>query len=225
MESRIRGLLPLLTIVIPVMAVALVATRLGDFPAARAAVEVMRAGAGEWWAVPLFVALYVLFTVLFVPVGLLSAAAALTWGWKVGATIELVTCTLASLVPYFAARRGLAGWVERRIAREHVPALESPFNLLLLRLVPVVPYAALNYIAGATRVRTRDYVLTTFVGSLPSTFLFAYFVDMMAGAALGVVTHVKIAAVCAAVAVLAIAARLLMKRLGPREPEELRDRN
>ncbi|HVG25424.1 MAG TPA: VTT domain-containing protein [Thermoanaerobaculia bacterium] len=213
MESRIRGLWPLAAMVIAVVAVALVATRLGDIPAARAAIDAMRAGANAWWAVPLFVALYALFTVLFLPVGLLSAAAALTWGWKLGATIELLTCTAVSTLPFFIARRGLAPWIERRIAKQHVPALESPFTLFLLRVVPVVPYVALNYIAGATRVRTRDYVLTTFFGILPSTYLFAYFVDTMAGAAVGVVTHAKIAAVCVLVAVMAIVTRLAVRRL------------
>lgn len=213
MESRVRALLPLLLMMLAVVAVALVATRLGDVPAARAAVATMRSGADEWWAVPLFVALYALFTVFFLPLGLLSAAAALTWGWKIGGTIELLTCTVASTIPFFVARRGLAPWIERRIAKEHVPALESPFTLFLLRVVPLVPFVALNYIAGATRVRTRDYVVTTFFGILPSTYLFAYFVDTMAGAAVGVVTHAKIAAVCALVAVAAILTRLAMKRL------------
>jgi len=213
MESRVRALLPLLLMTIAVVAVALVATRLGDIPAARAAVETMRSGADEWWAVPLFVALYALFTALFLPVGLLSAAAALTWGWKVGGTIELLTCTVVSTIPFFIARHGLAPWIQRRIAKEHVPALESPFTLFLLRVVPLVPYVALNYIAGATRVRTRDYVVTTFLGILPSTYLFAYFVDTMAGAAVGMVTHAKIAAVCALVALAAILTRLAMKRL------------
>ena len=214
MESRIRGFLPLLAVIVPIVAVAWVATRLGDFPAARAAVEVLRAGAHEWWAVPLFVALYVLFTLFFLPVGLLSAAAALAWGWKLGGTIELLTCTLASLVPFFIARRGLAPWIERKISRQHVPALESTFTLFLLRLVPVIPYVALNYIAGATRVRVGSYVLTTLLGVLPSTYLFAYFIDTMAGAAIGVVTHAKVAAVCAAVAVVAIVMRLVAKKVG-----------
>ncbi|HYC91598.1 MAG TPA: VTT domain-containing protein [Thermoanaerobaculia bacterium] len=205
--------MPLLTMMLAVIAVALVATRLGDIPAARAAVETMRSGADEWWAVPLFVALYALFTLLFLPVGLLSAAAALTWGWKVGGTIELLTCTAVSTLPFFLARRGLAPWIERRIAKEHMPVLESPFTLFLLRVVPLVPYVALNYLAGATRVRTRDYVLTTFLGILPSTYLFAYFVDTMAGAAIGVATHAKIAAACVLVAVVAIAMKLAVKRL------------
>jgi uncharacterized membrane protein YdjX (TVP38/TMEM64 family) len=213
MDRRIRGLVPLLAIVLPVIVVALVATQLGDIPAARAAIETMRSGADEWWAIPLFVLLYAVSTLLFLPVGLLSAAAALTWGWKVGGTIELFTCTAVSTVPFVLARRGLAPWIERRIAKEHVPVLESPFTLFLLRVIPIVPYVALNYIAGATRVRTRDYILTTFLGILPSTYLFAYFVDTMAGAALGVATHAKIAAVCVAVAAVAVLTRVAMKRL------------
>lgn len=215
MESRVRGLLPLLGIFVPVVAVAFVATRIGDFPAARAAVETMRAGAGEWWAVPLFVVLYALFALLLLPVGLLSAAAAVMWGWKLGGTIELVTSVVTALPPFFLARRGLGPWVERRIGRERIPALQSPFTLFLLRVLPVVPYVAINYVAGATRVRTRDFVWTTIAGSIPSTFLFAYFVDTMAGAAVGVVTQAKIAAACALVAVAAIGVRFLARRLRP----------
>ncbi len=208
-----HGFLPMLPIVIPIAVVAFLATRLGDFPVARAAVETMRAGADRWWAIPLFALLYALFTLFVLPLGLFSAAAALIWGWKVGGAIELVTCTFSAIPPFLLARRGLAGWVERRISRKDAPVLDSPFALFLLRLVPLMPYVALNYVAGATRVRLRDYVVTTFFGTLPSVFLFAWFVDTMAGAAIGVVTHVKIAAVCAVVALVAIAVRLVSKRM------------
>jgi len=217
LRQRLRSFLPLLPIVIPIMVVAFLATHLGDFPMAKAAVETMRAGAGEWWAVPLFVFLYALFTILVLPLGLFSAAGALIWGWKVGGAIELVTCTLSAIPPYLLARRGLAGWVERRIAKQHAPVLDSPFALFLLRLVPLVPYVALNYIAGATtRIRLRDYVLTTLVGTLPSVFLFAWFVDTMAGAAIGVVGHVKIAAACTLVALVAIAVKFMAQRIARR---------
>jgi uncharacterized membrane protein YdjX (TVP38/TMEM64 family) len=213
-RQRAHAFLPLLPIVIPIVAVAILATRLGDFPAARAAVETLRAGADQWWAIPLFVVLYALFTIFVLPLSLFSAAAALIWGWKVGGAIELVTCTLSAIPPFVLARRGLAGWVERRIARkDDEPPLDSAFALFLLRLIPLMPYVALNYIAGTTRVRMRDYVLTTFFGTLPSVFLFAWFVDTMAGAAIGVVTHVKIAAACTVVALVAIVVRIVSKRM------------
>ena len=213
---RIRDFIPLAAIVVPVVAVAILATRLGDLPLAREAVTAIRGTAGEWWALPLFVVVYAAFTVLLLPVGLLSAAAALMWGWKLGAAIELGTVAMASLIPFFLARKGLSGWVQRRLPHRDLPALDSGFNLFLLRVVPLVPFVALNYIAGATRVRTRDYVLATVAGSVPSAVLFAYFVDTMAGASLGVATQAKIAGACALVAAAAIILRLAARRVARR---------
>ena len=44
-----------------------------------------------------------------------------------------------------------------------------------MRLQPVfVPFAYLNMGLGLTRVKLFDYVLGTFVGTLPGTILFAY---------------------------------------------------
>ncbi|MDQ3279890.1 MAG: VTT domain-containing protein [Acidobacteriota bacterium] len=211
--ARIKRLLPLAVVVLPVALVAIFATRLGDFPMARAAIARLQEAADEWWSLPLFVALYTLFTVFLLPVGLLSAAAALMWGWKLGGAIDLASLTLASIVPFLLARRGLAGFVQRRIHRDDLPALDSTFNLFLLRVVPVVPYVALNYVAGATRVRTRNYVLVTLAGSIPASFLFAYFVETMAGSAMGVATQAKIAGACALVAIFAIILRLAARRV------------
>ncbi|HYH07716.1 MAG TPA: VTT domain-containing protein [Thermoanaerobaculia bacterium] len=208
----LRRYLPLALVVAPILAVAFVATRLSEFPAARAFVTTMQGAAGEWWAMPLFVVAYLVCAIFLLPVGLLSATAALMWGWQMGGTLELVTSTLAALVPFFLARKGLARWVEKRVRSEDAPALHSPFVLFLLRIVPLVPYVALNYIAGATRIRTRDYIVTTLVGSVPSVFLFAYFVDTMAAGAMGAATQAKIFAVCGAVAVVAIILRVIADR-------------
>jgi uncharacterized membrane protein YdjX (TVP38/TMEM64 family) len=214
--ARLRRILPLLGIFIPIIVVAFVATRLGDIPMARAVIATMRAAAGEWWSVPLFAIAYTLFTIFLLPVGLLSATAALMWGWKVGAAVELVTLSFASLVPFVLARRGLSGFVERRIPREELPALDAPFHLFVLRIVPIVPFVALNYIAGATRISMRDYVVVTFAGSIPSAVLFAYFVDTMAGSAMGVATQAKIVGACALVAAVAIILRLAARRVARR---------
>jgi uncharacterized membrane protein YdjX (TVP38/TMEM64 family) len=201
-RERMRRLLPLLAIVVPIVLVAGAATLLADVAAARLAIRTIQSLAGEWWAPPLFVALYALFAILLLPVGVLSAGAALAWGWKIGGTIELLTLTVVSLVPFLLGRRGL-----KRVAAENLPAIDSPFVLLLLRIVPLVPYVALNYIAGATKIRVRDYVATTFFGSIPSVYLFAYFVDTMAAGAIGAATQARIVGVCIGVAVAAIALR------------------
>jgi uncharacterized membrane protein YdjX (TVP38/TMEM64 family) len=209
-----RKLLPLLAIVLPILIVAVLATRIERLPEVRNFIASMQSVDADWWTVPLFVVIYALFATFLLPVGLLSAIAALVWGWKVGGAIDLLACTLAALPPFFLARGGLARWMEKRLKREDVPALDSPFVLFVLRIVPIVPYVALNYIAGsATRIRTRDFVLTTFAGSIPSVFLFAWFVDTMAAGAVGAATEAKIFAVCAVIAVVAILLRLAAGRV------------
>jgi uncharacterized membrane protein YdjX (TVP38/TMEM64 family) len=217
MLRNLRRLLPLLVIVVPIMAVAVLASQLERLPAVRVFIASMQSVEGEWWAVPLFFAAYTLFALFLLPVGLLSAIATLVWGWKLGAAMDLVACTVAALPPFFLARRGLAQWVERHIKRDEVPALDSPFILFLLRVLPMVPYVALNYISGsASRIRTRDFVLTTLAGSVPSAFLFAFFVDTMAAGALGAATQAKIFAVCAVIALVAIVLRLAANRVARR---------
>ena len=217
MLNNIKRLLPLLAIVVPIMAVAVLASQLERLPVVRDLIVSMQSVEGEWWAVPLFFVVYAVFALLLLPVGLLSAIAALVWGWKFGGAMDVLACTFAALPPFFLSRRGLSRWVERHIRRDEVPALDSPFVLFLLRVVPLVPYVALNYIAGsATRIRTRDFVLTVLAGSLPSAFLFAFFVDTMAAGAVGAATQAKIFGVCALIALVAILLRLAANRVARR---------
>ena len=45
----------------------------------------------------------------------------------------------------------------------------------LLRLSPVVPFSALNYLLGLTRVRYVPAVLVSWIAMLPGTLLYVYF--------------------------------------------------
>jgi len=45
--------------------------------------------------------------------------------------------------------------------------------LLVLRLIPIVPFWLLNLVAGAIGLRLRTYVIGTFVGMIPVTFIYA----------------------------------------------------
>jgi uncharacterized membrane protein YdjX (TVP38/TMEM64 family) len=46
--------------------------------------------------------------------------------------------------------------------------------ILLLRLSPVFPFNALNYAAGLTEVRLRDYFFASWLGMLPGTIMYVY---------------------------------------------------
>ena len=219
----------LAAIALPIVVAAILLSNLQRLPFAAELIAGLRAAATEWWAVPLFIALYALFALFLLPVGLLSAAAALAWGWKLGGAIELVTCTLVALVPFQLARGALASRVEQFLRRRGVERElvgnratgqpgNSVFLLLLLRILPVVPYVALNYLAGLARVRRRDYLIATFLGSIPSVFLFQWFVDTA-----GEGSPLKVLGACAVVALFAIIVRVL-SRGRPASPPDGDDR-
>ncbi|HJQ35526.1 MAG TPA: VTT domain-containing protein [Thermoanaerobaculia bacterium] len=199
----------LAAIALPVVGAAILLANLQRLPFAAELIATPRSFAREWWAVPLFFALYVLFAMLLLPVGLLSAAAALAWGWKAGGAIELIACTVAAMVPFELARGTFASRVEQYLRRRGIDALSERrdfFPLLLLRILPAVPYVALNYLAGLARFRRRDYLAATFFGSIPSVFLFQWFIHTA-----GEGQPLKVIGACAAVAAVAIIVRRLSR--------------
>lgn len=202
---RLRALVPLAVIGLPIALFAVLLANMQKFPFVQEALAWLRGAGGEWWAVPLFFVLYAVCALLLLPVGPLTAAAALMWGWHIGGVVDVVACTVAALPPFFIARRGLPKRISAYVRQ--FPSAPGFFPLLIVRLVPVIPYVALNYLCGLVRVRLRDYLLTVFFGSLPSALLFAFFIDTLGDAAMGAATQLRIAGACAAIAVLAIIGR------------------
>ncbi|MHB0968330.1 MAG: TVP38/TMEM64 family protein [Thermoanaerobaculia bacterium] len=137
---------------------------------------------GAWWAPLLFIATYAIANVLLFPATPLSLAAGVVWGWWAGGLWVLVASTIGSMFPYLIGRRG-SDAVERMLRTRGGAGMldalrkEGFVSLLLMRLVPLVPYNVLNYAAGFAGVRPRDYVLATFAGTIPGIFTFTYLAD------------------------------------------------
>ena len=90
---------------------------------------------------------------------------------------------------FMLARRGLAGLTER--AGPFVHRLEDGFRkdafnyLLVLRLIPVVPYIVVNLVPAVIGVPLRTFVLATVIGIAPSTVIYASIGDALSGLAQG----------------------------------------
>lgn len=144
-------------------------------------VAFVRSSGHLWWAIPAYFVAYAILDIFFIPTQFLSIAAVLMWGWWRGGTIELFAATLGAIFPYLISRSTLREWVTRRLQAHGGIAAKldrDPFTLLLiLRVVPIIPYTALNYVAGLSAIRLRDYTLATMIGMVPSTYIFAYFVE------------------------------------------------
>lgn len=142
---------------------------------------------GHRWLPLAYAGLYALFLVVMIPPTPLSIAGALIWGWWLGGAIELIVFTAASFLAFFLSHSTIGRWLEPRLP-EKVKALQGKihdrgfFILLLLRMIPIIPSPLLNYTAGLARMKPRDYLAATFLGSIPSVFIFTYLVDSVAAA-------------------------------------------
>jgi uncharacterized membrane protein YdjX (TVP38/TMEM64 family) len=119
------------------------------------------------------------------PLTLITGALLGPW-W--GTLVALVGNSLGALAAFALARTVGRTWVQTKLLPKY-PALHAweralftkgLYTVLFMRLVPLFPFNALNFLLGVTEVRTRDYVLGTVVGIIPGTFLFVYFGDSLA---------------------------------------------
>ncbi|MBI3333413.1 MAG: TVP38/TMEM64 family protein [Candidatus Omnitrophica bacterium] len=151
----------------------------------RAAVnpEALRAWIARFGATgPLiYVALYAANTVtLLPPIGILSLTAGLAFGPAVGFAAIMAGAAIGTSATFLISRRLGRGFVERRL-KGRLKALDGALGskglatVLFFRVVPLVPYEALNYAAGLSPIRFRDYALATFLGLIPGAAVAAWF--------------------------------------------------
>ncbi|GAB4234673.1 MAG: hypothetical protein OHK0028_10950 [Deltaproteobacteria bacterium] len=130
----------------------------------------------------LFILIYAL-GVLFLPATPFTIAGAVIFGKFHGMLYNLVADTLGASVSFFLGRyflHGVArGFLETRMPWLDRKAADDGFAAIFYLRIFWFPFIVLNYAAGATRIRFRDYLFGTFLGLLPPVFLFTYFVGAM----------------------------------------------
>lgn len=125
-----------------------------------------------------YLTLYVVLTVLMFPGAVMTAAGGVLFGPAIGTLLAVVGATLGSAMAFLLAKRLGRQQVER-IAGRRIGRLDAWLErrgflaVLYLRLVPVVPFNALNYAAGVTGLSFRDFAAATALGIIPGTFAFA----------------------------------------------------
>jgi uncharacterized membrane protein YdjX (TVP38/TMEM64 family) len=129
----------------------------------------------------LFALLYAAATVLMVPGSLLTLAAGASFGLLPGFVTVLFGATLgaalAFLVSRHLARKRIERWIQKKpsfAAVDKAVAREGWKIVFLTRLSPVFPFNLQNYAYGLTSVSFGQYVLASWIGMIPGTFLYVY---------------------------------------------------
>jgi uncharacterized membrane protein YdjX (TVP38/TMEM64 family) len=191
-------------------------------------IERIRAAGAAGWLV--FAAIYVAATVLVLPASVLGMVAGFVWGPLHGTLIVSPVSVVAAAAAFGLGHSTARRFVARRLAgRPRLRALDDAIGttgwrtVLLLRLSPLMPFAALNYALSLSRVRLSDFLLGSWIGMLPGTVLYVY-LGSLAGAAGGlgrdrVITPVERAAWWLGLAA-TVTAVLLVRRAAKKAPAD-----
>ena len=135
----------------------------------------------QWgiWAPVLYMALYAVGPSLLLPGAVMTIAGGLAFGTRWGAIYAVGGAFSGALIAFAAGRFFGRGFVKRftgeRFKKILAQVKRQGFRIILyLRLFPVIPYNALNLIAGASPISFRDYFWATMFGLIPGTILFAF---------------------------------------------------
>lgn len=124
-------------------------------------------------AVPAYALAYFLGSPIPFLAPVLAAAGGLLFGPITGTALAVLISSATSLLPFFIARRLGRAWVEARLRGTRLNSWLERANrnsftfVLLLRLVPVMPWELQNYVAGVSEVRLPTYLAATVLGSAP----------------------------------------------------------
>ncbi len=127
----------------------------------------------------LFMAVYALATVLFLPGSVITLAGGALFGPVWGTLWNLTGATIGAALAFLVARYLGADWVARRAGprlqnlNDGVTAEGWRF-VAFVRLVPLFPFNLLNYALGLTRIPFLAYVLASWLFMLPGAFAYTW---------------------------------------------------
>ena len=133
------------------------------------------------WAPLVFIVLYVVTVIFFLPASILTAGGGFIWGMAQGSLYVLIAATIAANVTFLLGRHIARNWVAHRMesqprfkALDEAVAREGWKIVALIRLAPVFPFSITSYAFGLTRIPLWEYFLANFA-MIPGTLMYVYF--------------------------------------------------
>jgi uncharacterized membrane protein YdjX (TVP38/TMEM64 family) len=122
-----------------------------------------------------FLAVYVIAVAFSVPGAIwLTMAGGFLFGTILAAVLTVFAATVGATIIFLAARSSLGAFLHERAGPwlkrvdDEVAQGEISF-LLVMRLIPVIPFFVANLAPAIVNVRLRNFIWTTFVGIAPAT--------------------------------------------------------
>ena len=126
-----------------------------------------------------FMVIYAIATVFFLPGSVLTLAGGALFGPVLGTFYNLTGATVGAVLAFLVARYLASDWVEQKTGgklkqlKQGVEGEGWRF-VAFVRLVPLFPFNLLNYALGLTRIRLSHYLVATYLFMLPGAIAYTY---------------------------------------------------
>ena len=126
-----------------------------------------------------FMGIYAIATVFFLPGSVLTLAGGALFGPVLGTFYNLTGATVGAVLAFLVARYLASDWVEQKTGgrlkqlKQGVEGEGWRF-VAFVRLVPLFPFNLLNYALGLTRIRLTHYLIATYLFMLPGAIAYTY---------------------------------------------------
>ncbi len=135
-------------------------------------------------AAPLiFMLIYIIGTIFFLPGSVLTLLGGALFGPVVGTLINLSAATIGAIISFLISRFLGANWVAKKMASGNDGRLKQIINgvenegwrfVAFTRLVPLFPFNLLNYALGLTKISFNQYSIATFICMFPGALAYTY---------------------------------------------------
>lgn len=127
----------------------------------------------------LFMLIYTIGTVFFLPGSILTLLGGALFGPYWGTLYNLTSATLGAMLSFLIARYLASDWVARKTEGKMKQIITGVENegwrfVAFVRLVPLFPFNLLNYALGLTRISFSQYSLATYIFMLPGAIAYTY---------------------------------------------------
>lgn len=128
----------------------------------------------------IFIALTALIINLPIPLAaIIKVLGGFLFGFWFGAFLNIFSTFLGAALGFYVSRYLFKGYFQRKFG-SHLKKINKEvekfgFNYFLsLRLILAFPYFLINILGGISKLSKRKYLLSSFLGVLPASFVYAY---------------------------------------------------
>lgn len=124
-----------------------------------------------------YIVMFSLVPLTLFPDSILAIAGGLAFGFVKGYIYTTIGALIGGSISFYISRK-LGRDVVKKFTKERLDSIEDMINdrgffiIFLLRLIPLFPFDVISYGAGLTSIKYKDFILATFVGTIPGIAVF-----------------------------------------------------